>query len=183
MTPLVLRLSRAGQVIVFPVPEIVDGVDYGIMKTPSIELATEEDREWCARLMAGSDPWITLRRNLEQCRKICQNREYLLYVARCNDRRCAFILLHQRGVAGSPYIASIATAEEGRGQGLGSTLLEFAENLFRAEAHHIFLCVSSFNLRARILYERHGYIALCELQDYVIDGASEILMHKWLRRT
>jgi ribosomal protein S18 acetylase RimI-like enzyme len=42
--------------------------------------------------------------------------------------------------------------------------------------------VSSFNVRARRLYERRGYEAVAELEDYVIDGASEILMHKWLRR-
>lgn len=59
--------------------------------------------------------------------------------------------------------------------------MEFAENLFREEARHLFLCVSSFNARARSFYERRGYQAVGELEDYVIEGASEILMHKRLR--
>jgi ribosomal protein S18 acetylase RimI-like enzyme len=58
--------------------------------------------------------------------------------------------------------------------------LEFAEELFRGGAKHIFLCVSSFNSRARSLYERCGYKVVGEFKDYVIEGASEILMHKRL---
>ena len=59
--------------------------------------------------------------------------------------------------------------------------MEFAEDLFRREARHIFLCVSSFNTRARAFYERLGFCAVGEFQDYIIEGASEILMHKRLR--
>ena len=68
-----------------------------------------------------------------------------------------------------------------RGTGVGSALLIHAEQYF-PEARHIFLCVSSFNARARQLYERRGYTAVGELKDYVIEGASEILMHKRLVR-
>ena len=148
-----------------------------------INPATMEEREWCAGLMAGSDPWITLGRTIEVCRPICHDPEYMLYVAHLEDKPCGFILLHRRGVAGSPYIASIATHESFRGKGVGSRLLAFAEDLFRSKARLIFLCVSSFNDRARKLYERKGYEVVGELKDYVIDGASEILMHKWLRHS
>jgi RimJ/RimL family protein N-acetyltransferase len=40
--------------------------------------------------------------------------------------------------------------------------------------------VSSFNERARRLYERHGYAAAGELKDYIVEGVSETLMHKRL---
>ncbi len=148
-----------------------------------IKLATMEEREWCASLMAGSDPWRTLGRTIELCRPVCHDPEYQLYVAHLEDKPCGFILLHHRGVASSPYVASIATDESFRGKGIGSRLLTFAEDLFRPNARHIFLCVSSFNDRARKLYERVGYEVVGELKDYVIDGASEILMHKWLRHS
>jgi ribosomal protein S18 acetylase RimI-like enzyme len=46
----------------------------------------------------------------------------------------------------------------------------------------MFLCVSSFNDGARRLYERLGYIRVGQLPDYIVDGASEILMHKRLDR-
>jgi ribosomal protein S18 acetylase RimI-like enzyme len=153
------------------------------MDPETITVATEADKEWAAGVMAGSEPWITLGRNLESCLEICRRPEYQVFVARQGGRLCGFVALVRRGVAGSPYIASIAVAEGFRGSGIGSRLLEFAEDLSRATARHIFLCVSSFNLRARALYERHGYEVVGEFKDYIIDGSSEILMHKGLRRS
>jgi ribosomal-protein-alanine N-acetyltransferase len=148
-----------------------------------IHPATEEEREWAAQLMAGTDPWITLQRGLESCRISCGHSERMLFVAHAGSEPCGFILLQRRGVAGSPYIASIAVAPDHRRAGIGTLLLRFAEDLFRNESKHIFLCVSSFNHRARSLYERCGYSAVGELKDYIIDGASEILMHKRLRES
>ena len=81
---------------------------------------------------------------------------------------------------GSPYIASIAVAHTHRGKNIGTQLVTHAERFFADEARHIFLCVSSFNSRARRLYERLGYETIGELRDYAIDGASEVLMHKCL---
>jgi ribosomal protein S18 acetylase RimI-like enzyme len=143
--------------------------------------ATEEEREWTASLMARSEPWITLGASLGGCRESCRDPEYLLYVARGEGRPRGAILLQRRGVASSPYVKSIVVDPEHRGRGVGAALLDFAENLFRGEARHLFLCVSSFNRRARSFYERRGYSRVGELEDYVVEGASEILMHKRLR--
>ena len=131
--------------------------------------------------MAASDPWLRLGRKYEDCLARCTHPEYLLFVARLESERRGFILVHPRGLAGSPYIASIAVAPETRSQSVGSALLDCAERHFRG-SRHIFLCVSSFNPRARALYERRGYRSVGELVDYVIDGASELLMHKRLDR-
>jgi ribosomal protein S18 acetylase RimI-like enzyme len=78
-------------------------------------------------------------------------------------------------------VKSIAVEGDYRSQGIGAALLEFAEDLFRAEARHLFLCVSSFNQRAYAFYERQGYAAVGVLEDYILQGVSEILMHKRLR--
>jgi [ribosomal protein S18]-alanine N-acetyltransferase len=150
--------------------------------TIEIGPAAESEREWAAGVMASSEPWITLGRSLDSCREALRRPGYLLLVARDAGDPLGFILLHPRGALGSPYVASVAVAEAARGRGVGTRLLDFAEERFRAEARHMFLCVSSFNLRARRLYERRGYQAVADLEDYVIDGASEVLMHKWLRR-
>ncbi len=144
--------------------------------------AQDTEREWCARLMAGSDPWVTLGRGLDACRETCSRPGYELLVAREAGAALGFALVHPRGVAGSPYLASIAVSAEARGRGIGRLLLAFVEDRYRPQARHFFLCVSSFNQRARRLYERQGYQAVGVLEDYVIDGASEVLMHKWLRR-
>lgn len=153
------------------------------MNSVDISPASESDRDWCAELMAGSDPWITLGRGLEECRTVCHHPEYLLFVAHAGFERCGFVLLHPRGLASSPYIASIATAGEFRGKGIGSRLLAFAESFVRPRSRHIFLCVSSFNARARALYERQGYTVVGELKDYILKGASEIIMHKALEKS
>jgi ribosomal protein S18 acetylase RimI-like enzyme len=143
--------------------------------------ATEAERDWLASLLARSEPWLTLGATEEDCRSACRDSEYLLYVAHRDGRPCGAISLQRRGVAGSPYVKSIVVEESDRSAGVGSALLRFAEDLFRREARHVFLCVSSFNRRARSFYERHGYRAVAELRDYVIDGADEVLMHKRLR--
>lgn len=132
--------------------------------------------------MAGSEPWTTLGRGLESCRAACARPELELWVARRQPEPLGFVLVHPRGVAGSPYVASIAVAPAARGAGIGRRLLAHVEERFRPQARHLFLCVSSFNDGARRLYEREGFAVVGVLEDYVIDGASEVLMHKWLRR-
>jgi ribosomal protein S18 acetylase RimI-like enzyme len=131
--------------------------------------------------MASSEPWLTLGRDFAACLARCQAPEFVVLMARRAGAPSGFVLLHPTGVAGSPYIASIATSAAARGQGVGSALLHAAERWF-PDARHMFLCVSSFNVRARRLYERRGYAQVGEFPDYVVSGASEILMHKRLVR-
>jgi len=150
------------------------------MKDIDIKLATDPEKDMAARLMAKSEPWITLGRDEAMCKNICHDPEFFLYMAHCNNIPAGIILLDPRGVAGSPYIKSIAVYPEFRGQGIGTKLLSFAENLFRDRSRHLFICVSSFNHRARRLYEKSGFQEVGELKDYIIEGASEILMHKGL---
>lgn len=129
--------------------------------------------------MAEADPWIRLGRTHELCLERLGRAGGSLLVARRAEVRLGFILMDRYGVAGSPYIASIACAGDKRGQGIGSSMLEFAERLY-PDARHIFLCVSSFNTGARRLYERRGYTLIGTLKDYVIEGADELLMMKRL---
>lgn len=141
--------------------------------------ATRQEREWSARLMAASEPWITLRRGLGVLLAAALDPEYVVLVARRGGTPCGFIRIHPRGVAGSPYVASVAVTEAERGRGAGTALLDATEARY-PEARYVFLCVSSFNTRARALYEKHGYRLVGELPDYVVDGFSELLMGKRL---
>jgi ribosomal protein S18 acetylase RimI-like enzyme len=61
---------------------------------------------------------------------------------------------------------------------VGSELIAFAERRTAEVSPALFLCVSSFNERARALYERLGFRRVGELPDYVERGYSEILMCK-----
>jgi ribosomal protein S18 acetylase RimI-like enzyme len=144
-----------------------------------IAAAAPEDPEWCARLMASTEPWITLGRDLAGCREALARPGTELFVVRDKELPVGFILLAPYGMAASPYIASIAVAAEARGRGVGWQLLRFAEQRFTGR-RHLFLLVSSFNQRAEQLYRRHGYEFIGELKDYVVPGHSERIFHKRL---
>jgi ribosomal protein S18 acetylase RimI-like enzyme len=137
--------------------------------------ATAEERLWCARLMASSEPWITLGRGEDACRAASVDPDYVVLIARSGGVPLGFARLHPRGALGSPYLASIAVDASARSRGVGAALLDAAEKRFPG-ARWMFLCVSSFNARARALYERRGYRIVGDLPDYVVDGSSEILM-------
>lgn len=149
------------------------------MASVRIEPAQNSDIEWCGRLMAGTEPWITLRQDLDTCRAKLSRPGSELFLARDNERRLGFILLLPYGLAGSPYVVSIAVDESARGCGVGSRLIAFAEEHY-AGRRHIFLCVSSFNQRAQALYRRLGYERVGEFPNYIVEGHSELLLHKGL---
>ena len=105
-----------------------------------IELATDGERDWAAGVMAAADPWLTLGVTLEQCRMVCHDLQYIVYIAHHSAQPTGLIILHRHGLAGSPYIKSVAVAANTRSRGIGKALIGFAEDLFRPEAKHIFLC-------------------------------------------
>jgi ribosomal protein S18 acetylase RimI-like enzyme len=148
------------------------------MEKIDIHSASEHERDMASQLLASSEPWITLKITREQCEKNCHDPGFLLFMAYVGDKPGGIILIDPRGVAGSPYIKSIAVFPQFRSKGIGTKLLAFTEDLVKSKSRHIFICVSSFNNKARKLYERCGYQSLCEFKDYIIEGASEILMHK-----
>ncbi len=151
----------------------------GLPASLSIGAARGRDFEWCARLMAGIEPWITLRQDLAACRSKIRRPGNELFIARQGGRRLGFILVHPYGLAGSPYIYSIAVKQNARSRGLGSQLVAFVEKHFSGR-RHLFLCVSSFNRRAQQLYSRLGFKRLVQFPNYVVSGHSEILYYKKL---
>jgi ribosomal protein S18 acetylase RimI-like enzyme len=146
-----------------------------------ITIAQPADYEWCARLMASSEPWITLQRDLEGCRRVLNRPGTELFVARdeLSGDSVGFVLLAPYGLAGSPYIASIAVAPGLQDQGVGSQLIRFTEQRYCDRAH-LFLLVSSFNPRAQRFYRRHGFEFVGELKDYIVPHHSELIFHKHL---
>lgn len=136
------------------------------------------DAEACARIMNTTEPWITLGRDYARCLAVVQLPTQEAWVAVDPDDRVAgFVLLVMQG-AFVGYIRSIAVREDVRSHGVGSALLTFAERRIHRESPNVFLCVSSFNVRARALYERYGFEVVGELRDFVVRGHSEWLMRK-----
>ena len=140
-------------------------------------LENDTDAELCAGLMAASEPWLTLGRSYEACLAIIRDPTREVYVARNQAEVAGFLILCMTG-AFIGYIQTICIDPGLRGQGLGSRLIEFAEQRILAQSPNIFMCVSSFNPDARRLYERLGYRVVGELTDYIVVGHSEILLRK-----
>ena len=140
-------------------------------------LQREADAEACARLMTASEPWITLGRTYETSLRMMQDPTREVYLARDEAGLAGFLILCLTG-AFVGYIQTICIQPDRRGQGLGSRLIQFAEDRILEESPNVFMCVSSFNRNARRLYQRLGYHEVGELSDYIVEGYSEILLRK-----
>ena len=142
-------------------------------------LGNDHEVETCARIMAASEPWITLRRDYHSSVETLCDATKEVYVAARNDGAeiIGFVILDMRG-GFVGYIQTVAVHEDWRGRGLGSRLIGFAEQRILRDAPNVFICVSSFNERARELYERLGYEVVGELRDYIVHGHSEWLLRK-----
>jgi ribosomal protein S18 acetylase RimI-like enzyme len=141
------------------------------------KLRHPDEAEECARLMANSEPWITLRRTYDDCLRIVKDPSREVYLGFAKDEIVAFIIFVVRGALVG-YIQTVAVKPEWRNKGIGTKLLEFAEEKIFTRTANAFMCVSSFNKKAQRLYKRLGYEVIGELRDYIVPGHSEILLKK-----
>ena len=140
-------------------------------------LATEEEAQWCARLMSTNEPWTTLGRGYEEALERMRDPSRERFVARLGEALAGFLVLNLRG-AFVGYIQTICVAPEFRDRGIGTKLIDFAERRIFPEFPNVFICVSSFNYQARKLYEQLGYKMVGALMDYIVRGHSELLLRK-----
>ena len=138
-----------------------------------------DDCQWAARLMATSEPWLTLGRNYTDAMRLLRNRSKQCFVVLQGKERAGFLILDLNGPLGG-YIQTIGVAPEKRGAGIGTAALRWAERHIFASHRNVLMCVSSFNRRAARLYRRLGYETVGPLRDYVVAGHDEILLRKTL---
>jgi ribosomal protein S18 acetylase RimI-like enzyme len=131
----------------------------------------------CALLMSQSEPWITLKRDLENCKEAMRGDHKEVYVATDDGRLYGFIVLQMTGVF-KGYIQSIFVTPESRGTGVGSALIQLAEERIFLVSPNVFMLVSAFNDRAARLYFQLGYEKIGTLKNFVADGYDELLLRK-----
>ena len=138
-----------------------------------------EDQNWCAALMAGSEPWISLNRTYEDGQALMRVTEGAMeaYMARIGTERLGFVVIKMAG-AFVGYIQILAVAEASRGMGIGNQLMDFVEARIFEQSPNAFICVSEFNEKARKLYESRGYQLLGKLENYLENGFTELLLRK-----
>ena len=142
-----------------------------------VPLASRNDASACARIMCTSEPWLTLKRSYDAASEIIRDPTREVYTALHNGDVVGFLILSMQG-AFSGYIQTVAVRDDWRGCGLGTRLIGFAEEKIFRVSPNAFLCVSSFNRRAKQLYDRLGYETIGEMKDYVVRGHSEWLLRK-----
>ncbi len=162
----------------------LDGTDRGealmYLHPPDLHvepLGDANDVQECARMMASSEPWITLQRTAEGLVPVISDPVKEVHLVRDADGIAAFIILDLRGLTNG-YVQTICVRADRRGGGLGAALLGWSEIHIQQQSPNVFLCVSSFNPGAQKFYARLGYERVGVLRDYVISGYDEILMRK-----
>jgi len=140
-------------------------------------IATQREVEACAQVMSSSEPWVTLKRDFDESLVVLADPSKEIYVADVDDALAGFIILDMRG-AFVGYIKTVCVFPRWRSHGLGSRLIEFAEERIFRQTPNVFMCVSSFNEKAFELYQRLGYEKIGELKDFIVAGYSEFLLRK-----
>jgi len=131
----------------------------------------------CALMMSKTDPWITLGMDYDQCLNAFQGECKEIYIVRYGEVIAGFVILQVCGTF-SGYIQTICISEEYRGRGFGTELLKFCEERILRFSPNVFICVSSFNKGAIKLYYELGFKLVGELENFVKEGYSELLLRK-----
>jgi len=140
-------------------------------------LESQSEIEICARMMAGLEPWITLRRDYEASVQTLSDPVKEVYLAVVEEKIAGFTIINMTGDFVG-YIQTMCVAPGWRNKGIGSRLLQYGENRILEETPNVFMCVSSFNPSAKRLYQRLGYEVIGELKDWIVPGHSEYLLRK-----
>jgi ribosomal protein S18 acetylase RimI-like enzyme len=140
-------------------------------------LAGDTDMAECARMMAESEPWITLGRTVEASIRNLRDPGKEVYVSEEEGRIVGFVVIDLRGPFPG-YLQTVCVRPGARGQGHGAQLIAWAETRIFQESPNVFMCVSTFNPDAHRLYERLGYTVVGELPDYLVRDHGEVLLRK-----
>jgi ribosomal protein S18 acetylase RimI-like enzyme len=140
-------------------------------------VADDREAHAAATIMATSEPWVTLGRTFDRCLATLRDENLERYAAIAEGEVVGFVLLSMRGTF-TGYIKSLGIREDCRSRGLGARLMAFAEERIFRETPNVFICVSSFNPRAKAFYERLGYEVVGPLRDFIVRGHDEILLRK-----
>jgi ribosomal protein S18 acetylase RimI-like enzyme len=128
-------------------------------------------------MMAESEPWITLGRDVSQILPHFEDPTKEAYAAEVAGKLVGVVVVNMQGPLPG-YIQVLVVVPGHRSRGIGAQLLQFAEKRILRDSPNVFLCVSGFNHRAQQFYLRHGYKKIGDVKDFVISGASEWLMRK-----
>jgi len=133
--------------------------------------------EACAMMMSATDPWTTYTLDYDHCLKAFAGVAKEIFVLEGDNGIAGFVILQIAGTF-KGYIQTLCISETHRNRGLGKKLLQFSEDRILNISPNIFICVSSFNKGAIKLYYEFGFKLVGELNDFVKEGLTELLLRK-----
>ncbi|MCW8877046.1 MAG: GNAT family N-acetyltransferase [Kangiellaceae bacterium] len=146
--------------------------DFEIISMPD-KLASQ-----CAQMMANSDPWKKVGRTFEDSLKNFVDPDYSQYILKIDNQLAGFLVLILNGMLGGGFIKSLFVKPEYQGSGYGAKLLEYGESKIFKQFANAYICVSSFNKNAQLLYQKCGFEIVGELTELIIPGHHEVLLRK-----
>ncbi len=147
---------------------------------PDVEIhltTAQADIEQCARMMTETDPWMKLGFDFDKCLAAFEGPCKEIYIVKAGGELVGFAILQVCGTFRG-YIQTICIIHRFRGQGLGTKILQFCEERVLKISPNVFICVSSFNKGALKLYLNLGFKLIGELENFVKEGYTELLLRK-----
>src|SRR5262245_12300083 len=96
----------------------------------------------CAHLMASSAPWNELFFTEEHCLENLSDPSLDLYIAEFEGGFVGFMATRATGMEGEPLLEYICVKPQYRGCGIGTSMLEYVEEIIFPNANNIYLFVS-----------------------------------------
>jgi len=102
-----------------------------------------------------------------------------ILVAKVENQVLGFIWFALRGIFDEgAYIRLIGVRKGFQRRGIGSALMQAAEEIIFQSSSNIFLLVADFNTPAQQFYEKLGYRKIGELKNFVVQGVTEWIYRK-----
>ena len=105
--------------------------------------------------------------------------DHLMVADAGNATACGFAWVMPQGTFGrSAYLRLLGVRQDFASQGVGSALLDEAEQFAFDAGRDFFLLVSDFNVQAQNFYRRHGFRQIGAIPGYVLPDVTELIFWK-----
>jgi len=144
---------------------------------------TPERAALLAPVLATIDPWRRLGSSPDRLRAGMLRTDDPLTESRCLllDGAPAGAIAVRRDWLLGPYLLHLSVLPAFQRRGLGRYMLaDFEAQARAANARNLWVCASSFNQPALILYQSAGFARVSDLPDLIVDGLDEVLLRKRL---
>lgn len=92
-----------------------------------------------------------------------------------------FVLFNDHTFGDSGYVRLFGVSPDCTSRGLGDRLLDYTQRAMVANGtQRVVLLCTEWNVGARRFYERHGFVRVGILTDWVMDGTNEVIYAKHL---